>query len=186
MASRWLDRVGLTNAAEFLHVIAGIVTCAPSWWGHVHQNYDALRQGVRLLATAFDRAQFVPNADDFTCGPRHRPIVPWSLRADGSLLTDGVWVDSTAVFLALGLLGSPDRSRRQPRVGDPRTHNTVYLAGRCTLLPARTRRCPPAFDRAYADSVQARNGARSGGQLRSAGGGGWMMEHGAAGGYHPA
>ena len=51
MSSRWLDRVGLTNAAEFLHAIDAHRNVRAIVWGHVHQSYDGLRKGVRLLAT---------------------------------------------------------------------------------------------------------------------------------------
>jgi 3',5'-cyclic-AMP phosphodiesterase len=93
MASRWLDRVGLTNAAEFLHAIDMHRNVRAIVWGHVHQNYDALRKGVRLLATPSTCAQFLPNADDFAVDPRPPAYRTFELRADGSLLTEVVWVE---------------------------------------------------------------------------------------------
>lgn len=92
MASRWLDRVGLTNAAEFLHVIDGHSNVRAIVWGHVHQSYDALRKGVRLLATPSTCAQFLPNSDDFAVDNRPPAYRTFELRADGSLLTEVVWV----------------------------------------------------------------------------------------------
>ena len=96
MASRWLDRVGLTNAAEFLHVIDRHRNVRAIVWGHVHQNYDALRQGVRLLATPSTCAQFLPNADEFAVDRRPPAYRTLELRADGSLLTEVVWVEQHA------------------------------------------------------------------------------------------
>jgi 3',5'-cyclic-AMP phosphodiesterase len=93
MDSRWLDRVGLTNAAEFLHAIDKHRNVRAIVWGHVHQNYDALRKGVRLLATPSTCAQFVPNADDFAVDARPPGYRTLELRADGSLLTEVVWVE---------------------------------------------------------------------------------------------
>ncbi|HEV3286918.1 MAG TPA: phosphodiesterase, partial [Steroidobacteraceae bacterium] len=61
MSSRWLDRVGLSNAAEFLHLIDQHKNVRAIVWGHVHQAYDGLRKGVRLLATPSTCAQFLPN-----------------------------------------------------------------------------------------------------------------------------
>ncbi|MGH8266230.1 MAG: phosphodiesterase, partial [Steroidobacteraceae bacterium] len=58
MASRWLDRVGLENAAEFFQVIDRHHNVRAIAWGHVHQTYDGLRKGVRLLATPATCAQF--------------------------------------------------------------------------------------------------------------------------------
>jgi Icc protein len=93
MGSRWLDRVGLTNAAAFLHVIDRHPNVRAIVWGHVHQSYDALRKGVRLLATPSTCAQFLPNADDFAVDPRPPAYRTLELRADGSLLTEVVWVE---------------------------------------------------------------------------------------------
>jgi 3',5'-cyclic-AMP phosphodiesterase len=94
MASRWLDRVGLQNAEEFLDVIDRHPNVRGIVWGHVHQSYDALRKGVRLLATPSTCAQFVPRSEQFAvdrCPPAYRTL---ELKADGSILTDLAWVES--------------------------------------------------------------------------------------------
>ena len=53
---------------------------------------DGLRKGVRLLATPSTCAQFLPNVDDFAVDPRPPAYRTLELRADGSLLTEVVWV----------------------------------------------------------------------------------------------
>lgn len=93
MGSRWLDRVGLENAPEFLATIDRHPNVRAIVWGHVHQTYDGLRKGVRLLATPSTCAQFLPNADDFAVDPRPPAYRTFELRADGSLLTEVVWVE---------------------------------------------------------------------------------------------
>ena len=93
MASRWLDRVGLTNAAEFLHTIDQSRNVRAVVWGHVHQAYEGLRKGVRLLATPSTCAQFLPHSDDFAVDPRPPAYRTLELRADGSLVTEVVWVE---------------------------------------------------------------------------------------------
>ncbi|MGO9803657.1 MAG: metallophosphoesterase [Steroidobacteraceae bacterium] len=93
MASRWLDRVGLENAPQFLAAIDRHANVRAIVWGHVHQNYDGLRKGVRLLATPSTCAQFLPNADDFAVDPRPPAYRTFELRPDGSLLTEVVWLD---------------------------------------------------------------------------------------------
>jgi 3',5'-cyclic-AMP phosphodiesterase len=93
MASRWLDRVGLENAAEFLQVIDRHPNVRAIVWGHVHQTYDGLRKGVRLLATPSTCAQFLPNADDFAVDRKPPGYRTLELRPDGSLLTEVVWLE---------------------------------------------------------------------------------------------
>ena len=96
MESRWLDRVGLENAAEFLNIIDRHRSVRAIVWGHVHQNYDGLRKGVRLLATPSTCAQFLPRADDFAVDRRPPAYRTLELRADGSILTEVVWVEQCA------------------------------------------------------------------------------------------
>ena len=62
-------------------------------WGHVHQSFDGLRHGVRLLATPSTCAQFLPNADNFAVDRRPPGYRTLELRADGTLLTEVVWVE---------------------------------------------------------------------------------------------
>jgi 3',5'-cyclic-AMP phosphodiesterase len=93
MASRWLDRVGLENASQFLETIDRHANVRAIVWGHVHQAYDGLRKGVRMLATPSTCAQFLPNADDFAVDPRPPAYRTLELRPDGSLLTEVVWLD---------------------------------------------------------------------------------------------
>jgi Icc protein len=93
MSSRWLDSVGLSNAAEFLHTIDRHKNVRAIVWGHVHQAYDSLRKGVRLLATPSTCAQFLPGAEHFAVDKRPPAYRTLELRADGSLLTEVVWLE---------------------------------------------------------------------------------------------
>lgn len=96
MASRWLDHVGLQNAAEFFDIVDRNPNVRGIVWGHVHQSYDALRNGVRLLATPSTCAQFLPHAEQFALDRRPPAYRTLELKADGSILTDVIWVESGA------------------------------------------------------------------------------------------
>jgi Icc protein len=96
MASRWLDQVGLDNAPEFFDVIDRHRNVRAIVWGHVHQSYDGLRKNVRMLATPSTCAQFLPRSDDFAVDSRPPAYRTLELRADGTLVTEVVWVDSSA------------------------------------------------------------------------------------------
>ncbi|HVS77003.1 MAG TPA: 3',5'-cyclic-AMP phosphodiesterase [Steroidobacteraceae bacterium] len=94
--SHWLDRVGLQNADEFLEVIDRHPNVRGIVWGHVHQSYDALRKGVRLLATPSTCAQFLPRSEQFAIDrapPAYRTL---ELKADGSILTEVIWIEGGA------------------------------------------------------------------------------------------
>jgi Icc protein len=92
MGSRWLDTVGLKNAAAFWERIEGHPGVRAIVFGHVHQDHDSQRNGVRLLATPSTGAQFLPGSDDFALDelpPGYRTL---SLAADGSVLTEVMWL----------------------------------------------------------------------------------------------
>lgn len=93
MSSRWLDRVGLQNADEFLDVIDAHPNVRGVVWGHVHQAYDALRKGVRLLATPSTCAQFLPRAEHFAIDRRPPAYRTLELKADGSIVTELIWLE---------------------------------------------------------------------------------------------
>jgi len=96
MASRWLDLVGLTNAAEFLHSIDQHKNVRAILWGHVHQAYDGLRKGVRLLATPSTCAQFLPHSDQFAVDPSPPGYRRMTLRSDGTIDTEVMRVELQA------------------------------------------------------------------------------------------
>jgi Icc protein len=96
MDSRWLDRVGLENSVEFLQAIDRHRNVRAIVWGHVHQSYDGMRKGVRLLATPSTCAQFLPHSPDFAIDRQPPAYRTLELRADGSLTTEVVWVEKRA------------------------------------------------------------------------------------------
>ncbi len=96
MSSRWLDEVALENSAEFLQAIDRHSNVRAILWGHVHQSFDGLRKGVRLLATPATCAQFLPHADEFAVDRRPPGYRTLELRPDGTLLTEVVWVEKFA------------------------------------------------------------------------------------------
>lgn len=93
MCSRWLDQVGLENADEFFAALEKHRNVRAVTWGHVHQTFDALRKGVRLLATPSTCAQFLPRSDGFAVDSRPPAYRTFELKADGSMITEVVWVD---------------------------------------------------------------------------------------------
>ncbi|MBS0364499.1 MAG: 3',5'-cyclic-AMP phosphodiesterase [Proteobacteria bacterium] len=102
MDSRWLDRVGLTNASQFFATLDRFSNVRGVVFGHVHQAHDALRRGVRLLGTPSTCAQFLPHSDDFAIDPRPPAWRPLELRADGSIVTEVMWVDPHQAGISRG------------------------------------------------------------------------------------
>jgi Icc protein len=92
--SRWLDSVGLHNAGE-LFALTDRYRCVRALvWGHVHQEFEALRRGVRLLGVPSTCAQFLPRSEQFAIDPAPPGYRRLELRADGTLVTDVVRIDA--------------------------------------------------------------------------------------------
>jgi Icc protein len=92
MHSRWLDTVGLANASEFFEILALHKQVRGIVFGHVHQELDYQRDGVRIIATPSTCSQFVPGSEDFAVDntpPAYRRL---DLLADGRIDTEVVWV----------------------------------------------------------------------------------------------
>jgi Icc protein len=94
--SRWLDSVGLHNADELFAVLDRYSCVRAVVWGHVHQEFEAVRRGVRLLGVPSTCAQFLPHSEQFAIDPAPPGYRSLTLRADGSIATEVVRIDSGA------------------------------------------------------------------------------------------
>jgi 3',5'-cyclic-AMP phosphodiesterase len=93
MGSRWLDGIGLANAAEFWGVIDAHPQVRGVVWGHVHQVYDGARNGVRLFATPSTGAQFLPMSDRYAVDTRPPAYRRFELHADGRIDSEVRWIE---------------------------------------------------------------------------------------------
>jgi Icc protein len=96
LASTWLDQVKLRNANEFLAITDRFPNVRAICWGHVHQQFDVRRKGVRLMAVPSTCAQFKPSATHFALDeapPGYRRLV---LHANGTIDSEVVRVANVA------------------------------------------------------------------------------------------
>ncbi len=92
MGSRWLDGSGLANAHEFWRIIDAHPHVRGVVWGHVHQEFDGERNGVRLFSTPSSCAQFLPQSDRFALDARPPAYRRFDLREDGRIDSEVRWV----------------------------------------------------------------------------------------------
>lgn len=93
LGSRWLDELGLRNAADMLAIIDRSPQVRAVVAGHVHQAANVVRNGVHYLATPSTCFQFLPRSDAFAMD-RRPPGYRWlNLMSDGSIATEVAWVD---------------------------------------------------------------------------------------------
>ena len=87
IASRWLDEIGLKNQEQFWKIIGRHKRVRAVLCGHIHQELDVVRKGVRVLGTPSTCFQFLPGAYDFAMDGRS-PGYRWlQLHEDGGINT---------------------------------------------------------------------------------------------------
>lgn len=94
MHSRWLDQVGLRNGEEFLQNLSLSGKVRVALFGHVHQEFFAERDGIKIVGTPSTCRQFKPGSDEFALDgmpPAYRRV---ELFTDGSVLTKLIWITS--------------------------------------------------------------------------------------------
>jgi Icc protein len=96
MRSRWLDGVGLEDAAELLAIIAAHANVRAVLWGHVHQPLDSFERGVHFMSTPATCAQFLPRSDTFALDLRPPGYRVLDLMPDGTVSTEIVWLENAA------------------------------------------------------------------------------------------
>lgn len=87
ICSSWMDAMALTNPEELFGVLDAYPQVRGLLWGHIHQEYEAWRNGVHLLGTPATSIQFVPRCNRFqrdTLGPGYRWL---RLEPDGRIET---------------------------------------------------------------------------------------------------
>lgn len=97
LASRWLDEVRLRNPADLFAITDRHPNVRAICWGHVHQQFDVRRRGVRLMAVPSTCAQFLPSSESFTvdtAAPGYRRM---ALHANGTIDSEVVRVASAAI-----------------------------------------------------------------------------------------
>lgn len=83
----WMAPIGLRNADALFALLKGYPQVRALLWGHIHQEWDQWRDGVRLLASPSTCIQFEPGSEDFKVGEQ-APGYRWlRLHADGSIDT---------------------------------------------------------------------------------------------------
>ena len=83
----WLDEQMVSDAAAFFDVLDRFPGVRAVLWGHVHQEVDTQRNGVRLLASPSTCVQFAPGSATFKADDKP-PGYRWlDLHSDGRIDT---------------------------------------------------------------------------------------------------
>ena len=92
IGSPWMDAMGLVNPAAFWSTIKAHGGVRLVAFGHVHQNFDHYRGGVRILGTPSTCVQFMPRAMGYTVDPKPPGYRVIELGTDGHVSSSVVRV----------------------------------------------------------------------------------------------
>ncbi|MCS7078826.1 MAG: 3',5'-cyclic-AMP phosphodiesterase [Chloracidobacterium sp.] len=100
VGAQWMDNIGLANAEAFFATLDRHTNVRAVLWGHVHQEIDVERRGVRLMASPSTCIQFKPKTAEFGIDQRAPGYRRLWLYPDGQL--------DTKVFRVEGFAGCAD------------------------------------------------------------------------------
>ncbi len=66
IGSDWMEKIGLTNRDAFWQVVDRFPQVRIVLWGHIHQEHERERNGVRLMATPSTCIQFTSGSSKFS------------------------------------------------------------------------------------------------------------------------
>ncbi len=95
VGSAWIDQYVVSNAHELFAITDRFKNIKAMSWGHVHQDFHTMRNGVDLIATPSTCVQFRPNSDDFmvdTAMPGYRV---YALEPNGQYSTETTRVEQS-------------------------------------------------------------------------------------------
>ncbi len=85
--AEWMQGIGLHNAESLFAILERHDSVRAVVYGHIHQELDFVRSGIRYFCTPSTCIQFKPGVRDFALDPIN-PAYRWlTLRHDGSLET---------------------------------------------------------------------------------------------------
>ena len=93
--SPWIDKYRLFEPDALLQIVDHYTDIKAVVWGHIHQVFEALRNGTVMLGSPSSAINGLPGAEKFTpdrCGPACRWL---ELKMDGAVRTEIVLVKST-------------------------------------------------------------------------------------------
>lgn len=105
IGSEWLDTMAVDNAAALFEILDRSPRIKGVLWGHVHQAYEAVRNGVQLLSCPSTCIQFLPQSERFGLDSRP-PGYRWlQLHPDGRIDTGIERLDRYSDGLDMDALG---------------------------------------------------------------------------------
>lgn len=105
VGSDWIDDMGLDNGDEFLAITDQAPQVRGVLWGHVHQQYDAWRGDVSLMASPSTCVQFAPHSHGFAVDVNQPGFRLLALTPDGTIHSQVIRSEAMPAGLDLASAG---------------------------------------------------------------------------------
>jgi len=89
IGAAWMAPIGLRNPEALFSVLERFPQARALLWGHVHQEFDQMRDGLRLMASPSTCIQFAPNSEGFALDAK-APGYRWLRLFDDGHMETGV------------------------------------------------------------------------------------------------
>lgn len=83
----WMAPIGLQNTQDLWSVLGRYTNVRALLWGHVHQRFDQVQNGIRLLASPSTCIQFTPGSIEFSVSDQAPGYRWFKLYEEGELET---------------------------------------------------------------------------------------------------
>lgn len=90
VGSAWIDTMTLDNPDPLFEIVDRHAHVRGILWGHIHQTFEATRNGVRLMASPSTCVQFAPKSDDFQVDEEPPGFRLLALLPDGGIRSEVV------------------------------------------------------------------------------------------------
>ncbi len=90
--SSWMDSMILENAKEFLSIIDDFDQVRGIIWGHIHQEFELIRNKVTLIGSPSTCLQFKPRSDVFAVDDKPPAYRKLELKTDGILKSKVIYL----------------------------------------------------------------------------------------------
>lgn len=87
VGSAWIDQYLVRSADRFFNILDQHSNVRGVAWGHVHQDFHEIRNGVELFASPSTCIQFKPNNDQFALDDTMPGYRMFNLQSDGGITT---------------------------------------------------------------------------------------------------
>lgn len=87
IGSVWMDSMRLNNSEEFFAILDKYHQVKAVLWGHIHQEFNAERNGVRLMASPSTCVQFMPESGEYRKDDRAAGYRYLKLQSSGEIET---------------------------------------------------------------------------------------------------